>query len=163
MIDILNFVEDAGGVIGGLMGSLPSGSCVAVMQVVKDERLAAGAREWSKIVHLPLFVRDRGDVARWLDGLELVEPGIVEVHQWRPARGDRDYPLGLPLLGAVARKPWTGFPACRDVPAGWPRVKFCGGTVMRVYVKLPRMSGSVAPSPAGPGARGDFNSHSVRM
>lgn len=105
MIDILNFVEDAGGVIDGLMAALPAGSCVAVMQVVMDERLAGGARVWGKIVHAPLFVRDRGEVARWLDGLELVEPGIVEVHAWRPARGDRDYPAGLPLLGAVARKP----------------------------------------------------------
>jgi hypothetical protein len=105
MIDVLNFVEDAGGVIDGLMAALPSGSCVAVMQVVRDERLVAGARRWSKIVHTPLFLRDRGEVARWLDGLELVEPGIVEVHQWRPARGDHDHPLGIPLLGAVARKP----------------------------------------------------------
>ena len=75
------------------------------MQVVRDERLVAGARLWSKIVHTPLFVRDRDEVARWLDGLELVEPGIVEVHQWRPARGDHDRPVGIPLLGAVARKP----------------------------------------------------------
>ena len=105
MIDVLNFVEDAGAVIAGLMTALPSGSCVAVMQVVRDERLAAGARLWGKIVHTPLFVRDRGEVARWLDGFELIEPGIVEVHQWRPRRGDGDYPLGVPLLAAVARKP----------------------------------------------------------
>jgi hypothetical protein len=105
MIDILNFVEDAGAVVAGLMAALPPGSCVAVMQVVRDERLAAGAGQWSKIVRAPLFVRDRGEVARWLDGLELVEPGIVEVDQWRPAHGDQDQPLGIPLLAAVARKP----------------------------------------------------------
>lgn len=105
MIDVLNFVEDPGGVIARLTAALPSGSCVAVMQVVRDERLAVGARWWSNIVHIPLFLRDREEVARWLDGLELVEPGIVEVHQWRPAPGDRDYPAGMPLLGAVARKP----------------------------------------------------------
>ena len=105
MIDILNFVEDPGGVIAGLMTALPPGSCVAVMQVVRDERLAAGARLWGKIVHAPFFVRDRGEVARWLDGLELAEPGIVEVPRWRPARGDGDHPPGIPLLGAVARKP----------------------------------------------------------
>ena len=105
MIDILNFVEDAGGVIAGLMAALPSGSCVAVMQVIRDERLASGARLWGKTINVPLFVRDRGEVARWLDGLELIEPGIVEVHQWRPAAAGHDYPLGIPLLGAVARKP----------------------------------------------------------
>jgi S-adenosyl methyltransferase len=105
MIDILNFIEDPGDVIAGLMTALPSGSCVAVMQVVRDERLVAGARLWRKIVHAPLFVRDRGEVARWLDGLELVEPGIVEVPQWRPAHGDREHAVDVPLLGAVARKP----------------------------------------------------------
>jgi hypothetical protein len=105
MIDVLNFIEDAGAVIAGLMAALPAGSCVAVMQVVRDERLAAGARLWGKIVHVPIFPRDGDEVARWLDGLELVEPGIVEVPQWRPARGDHDHPLGIPLLGAVARKP----------------------------------------------------------
>jgi S-adenosyl methyltransferase len=105
MIDILNFVEDPGGVIARLTAALPSGSYVAVMQVVRDERLALGARWWSNIVNIPIFLRDREEVARWLDGLELVGPGIVEVHQWRPAPGDRDYPAGMPLLGAVARKP----------------------------------------------------------
>lgn len=105
MIDMLNFVEDPGGIISRLMAALPSGSFVAVLQVVRDERLLAGAQRWNSIVHVPLFLRDRGEVAGWLDGLAVVEPGIVEVHQWRPARDDRDYPLGLPLLGAVARKP----------------------------------------------------------
>jgi hypothetical protein len=29
----------------------------------------------------------------------------VELHQWRPAPGDPEFPDGLPLLAAVARKP----------------------------------------------------------
>ena len=37
--------------------------------------------------------------------LELVPPGIVEVHKWRPEPRDLDSPDGMPLLGAVARKP----------------------------------------------------------
>jgi hypothetical protein len=63
------------------------------------------ARRWNQLGATPVFLRDRDEVARWLAGLELVEPGIVEVHRWRPAPGDRDYPEGMPLLGAVARKP----------------------------------------------------------
>ena len=51
------------------------------------------------------FLRGRAEVTRWFGGLELVEPGIVDVDQWRPDPCDRLLPGGMPLLGAVARKP----------------------------------------------------------
>jgi hypothetical protein len=63
------------------------------------------ARRWNRLGAAPVFLRDRDEVVRWLDGLGLGEPGLVEVHQWRPAPGDRDFPEGMPLLVAVARKP----------------------------------------------------------
>ena len=31
-----------------------------------------------------IFARDRAAVARFFEGLELVEPGLVQVSQWRP-------------------------------------------------------------------------------
>ena len=105
MIMVLNFLEDAGDTLERLIAALPSGSYVGVVQPAKDERTEPVARRWNALGAAPVFLRDRDEVARWLAGLELVEPGIVEVHQWRPAPGDRDYPDGMPLLGAVARKP----------------------------------------------------------
>jgi hypothetical protein len=105
MIDILNFVEDASGLLSRLVAAVPSGSYVAVMQVVPDERLVSAAQRWGDIVPAPVFVRDRSQVAGWFTGLELIDPGIVEVHQWRPEPGDPEFPGGMPLLGAVARKP----------------------------------------------------------
>lgn len=105
LIDVLNFVEDASILLSRLLAALPSGSHAAVMQVVPDERLVSAAQRWSHIVPSRVFLRDRAQVARWLADLELVDPGIVEVHQWRPAPGDPEFPEGVPLLGAVARKP----------------------------------------------------------
>jgi hypothetical protein len=105
MIDILNFLEDAGDVLGRLAAAMPAGSYLAVMQPSKDERLTDAARRWNQLAETPVFLRDRAQVARWFAGLELVDPGIVEVHQWRPAPGDPRFPDGMPLLGAVARKP----------------------------------------------------------
>jgi hypothetical protein len=105
MIMMLNFVEDAAEAVARLVAALPSGSYLAVVEPVRDERTVPVARRWNKLGAVPVFLRDHADIARWLDGLELVEPGIVEVHQWRPAPGDPDYPEGMPLLGAVARKP----------------------------------------------------------
>jgi trans-aconitate methyltransferase len=105
MIDILNFVEDAVDVLGRLAAAVPAGSYLAVMQPSKDERLTDAARRWNQLAETPVFLRDRAQVTRWFVGLELVDPGIVEVHQWRPAPGDPRFPDGMPLLGAVARKP----------------------------------------------------------
>ena len=105
MIDILNFLEDATDVLARLAAAVPPGSYLAVMQPSRDERLAAAARRWNQLAATPVFLRDRAQVARWFAGLDLVAPGIVELHQWRPEPEDPDYPEGMPLLGAVARKP----------------------------------------------------------
>jgi S-adenosyl methyltransferase len=43
-------------------------------------------------------------VARFFDGLELVEPGLVYVHAWRPDPGDPEPPGGVSAYGGVARK-----------------------------------------------------------
>jgi SAM-dependent methyltransferase len=104
MIHILNFFEDAAEVLAQLAAAVPAGSYLAIMQPSRDERLAMAARRWNQLAATPVFLRDHGTVARWLAGLELVDPGIVEVHRWRPDPGDPDYPEGMPLLGAVARK-----------------------------------------------------------
>jgi hypothetical protein len=105
MIMMLNFLEDAGDALARLVAAVPSGSYLAVALPARDERTVTVARRWNQLGAAPVFLRDRDEVARWLSGLELVEPGLVEVHQWRPAPGDQDYPDGMPLLGAVARKP----------------------------------------------------------
>ena len=105
IIDILNFIEDAAGEPGpagrgGARRQLPGGHAAG-----QGRAADRGARRWNQMAATPVFLRDRGQVAPWFNGLELVEPGIVEVHPWRPAPGDPDYPDGMPLLGAVARKP----------------------------------------------------------
>ena len=105
MIDILNFLEDAADVLARLAAAVPSGSYLALMQPSRDDRLTGAARRWNQLAATPVFLRDRAQVARWFTGLDLVAPGLVEVHQWRPEPEDPDYPEGMPLLGAVARKP----------------------------------------------------------
>jgi hypothetical protein len=45
--------------------------------------------------------RDRAQIAAFLDGLELVEPGLVSAPLWRPDGEAAE----VPLWAAVARKP----------------------------------------------------------
>ncbi len=108
MIDVLNFIEgtrEVGTIIRTLLDAVPSGSYIALMQPAVDEDLLVAQRRWNQISPIPVWLRDRDEVASWLHDLELAEPGIVDVNEWRPADGDPEYPGGMPLYGAVARKP----------------------------------------------------------
>jgi hypothetical protein len=105
MIDILNFLQDATEALARMVAAVPGGSYLAIMQPVSDERLAMAAHRWNQVATMPVFLRDSEQVGSWFTGLELVDPGIVEVDHWRPGPGDPECPGGAPLLGAVARKP----------------------------------------------------------
>jgi hypothetical protein len=107
MIDILNFLANADEVLAGLVGRVASGSYVVVMQPTPDELLAVAGERWNHISPVPVILRDRATVEGWFTdlGLELVEPGLVQLHRWRPEPDDPRCSAALPLLGAVARKP----------------------------------------------------------
>jgi hypothetical protein len=107
MIDILNFIEDAEGVLAGLVGAAAPGSYLVIMQPTPDELLSLAGERWNHISPIPVILRDRATVARWFTdlGLDLIEPGLVQLHRWRPEPEDPDCSDTLPLLGAVARKP----------------------------------------------------------
>ena len=49
--------------------------------------------------------RSHQEVSRFFDGLEMVEPGLVQLHRWRPGTGLDDTGRDLAAYGAVARKP----------------------------------------------------------
>jgi len=107
MIGVLNFIEGPGlvaRVLRELTAALCPGSYLAIMQPAVDEGLFAVQSRWNQLAPLPVWLRDREEVASWFAGLSLVAPGIVEVHQWRPDQGDPSYPNGIPLYGVVGRK-----------------------------------------------------------
>jgi hypothetical protein len=56
---------------------------------------------------IPLQMRDRAEIERFFDGLELVDPGVQVVHRWRPDaatdRGATDAQVNI--YGGLARKP----------------------------------------------------------
>ncbi|WP_018504426.1 SAM-dependent methyltransferase [Parafrankia discariae] len=57
---------------------------------------------------IPATVRSRDEVARFFDGLDLVEPGVRPVHRWRPddtSGPDRPTDAEVNVYGALARLP----------------------------------------------------------
>ncbi|MFK4144929.1 SAM-dependent methyltransferase [Streptomyces sp. NPDC004065] len=110
MLGILNFVLDtakAREIVGRVMAAVPSGSFLVLTHPTFDADLGgegniAAMEFWNANATPPITARSRADVAAFLEGLDLVEPGLVPCSQWRPEGGS---PAAVPQFGAVAVKP----------------------------------------------------------
>ena len=53
----------------------------------------------------PVAARTHAEAGRFFAGLGLVEPGLVQVHRWRPGAGDAGRDRNLAINAGVGRKP----------------------------------------------------------
>ena len=109
LMAILQHVGDAENpyaIVATLLGALPAGSYLALSHPASDiEAEAQGemAERLNQTMAEKVTMRDRAQVARFFDGLELVEPGLVRVPEWRPeSELEARSPAGL--WGGVGRK-----------------------------------------------------------
>jgi hypothetical protein len=99
--------EDPWGVVGTLLDAMPSGSLLALSHPSQDfnpEAMAEVMRA-AQQGHMTLVPRDRAACARFFDGWELVEPGLVPVMAWRPEGEPPADPESAYYWAGVARKP----------------------------------------------------------
>jgi trans-aconitate methyltransferase len=94
-------------IVQTLMDALPPGSYLAISHPAKDidaEAMAKMADSLNKMMAEKVTFRDRAAVARFFDGLELAEPGLVQASKWRPT-SESEASSPAALWGGVARKP----------------------------------------------------------
>jgi hypothetical protein len=94
--------------VAALMDAPPSGSYLAISHPASDIHAAAQAeaqKRHNERVSTPQTLRSRAEVTRFFDRLDLVPPGVVFVHVWRPDPGDVPPADGVSAHGGVARKP----------------------------------------------------------
>jgi S-adenosyl methyltransferase len=110
LIAVLHFIGDdaeASEIIGKLMDACAPGSSMAISHAAADidaEQQTEMVRRLNQSVAQKATLRDRAGVTRLFDGLELIEPGVVRVTEWRPdSQLEAASPTGL--WGGVARKP----------------------------------------------------------
>ena len=112
IVAVFHFIPGEGAarpIVDRLMGALPAGSYLAVSHVTQDfmppEQLAAH-QKMASAGRSDYWLRGRDEFSSLFEGLDLVEPGIVPVSQWRPDRGaPLPDPSDVGVCGAVARKP----------------------------------------------------------
>jgi hypothetical protein len=110
LIAVMHFVGDdaeASAIIGRLTGACVPGSYVTLSHAASDidgEQQSEMVRRLNQSVAEKATLRDHAGVTRLFDGLDLVEPGLVRVSDWRPG-SDLEAARPTGLWGGVGRKP----------------------------------------------------------
>jgi hypothetical protein len=118
MAAVLHFVPEdvlADEAVARLLGAVGPGSYLVVSHAAAESFMPPGWQPvgdgddvYRRQTATPGTVRTRSEVERFFNGLELVDPGVVWVHEWRPDGGPAE-PLDVPydggLWAGVGRKP----------------------------------------------------------
>jgi hypothetical protein len=106
----LPFVADAAraaSAVSALAAALAPGSYLTLCHVASDLDPAVmdGVGQWNLMSAKQFTPRSRAQVAAFTAGLDLVEPGLVPVNDWRPEPGGDGLDPPAPVYAVVARKP----------------------------------------------------------
>ncbi|MEU0409827.1 SAM-dependent methyltransferase [Streptomyces griseorubiginosus] len=100
--------DDVYRLVGRYVDALAPGSYLILSQVTPDlnpEAIAKAAQQF-RAGGTPFFPRSLGEFSRFFEGLELLGPGVIPVHGWRPEPVDvAAQEEGIvPVYAGVARK-----------------------------------------------------------
>jgi len=97
---------EARAVVQRLMDELRPGSYLVVQDGTDtDPELNEAMDIWNQTANPPYAMRPHDEILGYFDGLELVEPGLVDGARWRPEPGPAGPPALLHNRAGVARKP----------------------------------------------------------
>jgi hypothetical protein len=109
-IGVLHLVadeEDPYGIVARTVAATVPGSYLALTQPAADvdpDVVAEGARQYNQSVKTAQTRRTHEQTLRFFDGLDLVPPGVVQFHRWRPDPGAPVIEGNVSGWAGVARK-----------------------------------------------------------
>ncbi|MCP9956374.1 MULTISPECIES: SAM-dependent methyltransferase [Streptomyces] len=113
LVSVLHFLEDADRpyeAVARLRDALAPGSLLILTHaslecIPASEEQADGAIGVYRDIRRPLVMRSRDEVARFFDGCEMVEPGLVAMPYWRPdTPPEQEDPYAFSGFAGVGRK-----------------------------------------------------------
>jgi hypothetical protein len=108
-IGVLHLVsdeEDPRRIMTEMLDATVPGSYLALTQPAKDinaDQVAEGARRYNERVRTPQTRRTYAQTLRFFDGMEIISPGLVQCHRWRPAPGAVGLEENVSAYGGLAR------------------------------------------------------------
>jgi hypothetical protein len=111
LIGVLHCIPDGDdplGIVARLLSAVPSGSYLVVAHPASDihaTQIGDAARRLNLLMSEPVTLRTHAEVCRFFEGLEMMEPGVVQLHRWRIGTAGVSPDHDLANYGGVARKP----------------------------------------------------------
>ncbi|WP_369229928.1 SAM-dependent methyltransferase [Streptomyces sp. R21] len=99
--------DEAYSIVRRLLDALPSGSHLVLSHTITSPAMPDvddAVAFWNEHGTPKLTQRTPEAVARFFDGLELLEPGVVSCSRWRPENTDGAEPDEVAMFGGVGRK-----------------------------------------------------------
>jgi hypothetical protein len=106
ILHLIGDEDDPYGIVAALMDAVPPGSYLTLSHIASDietEALGEARDRVSKYMPVKQTYRSHAEVVRFFDGLDMVEPGLVRVQQWRPS-SEVEAKSPAALWGGVGRK-----------------------------------------------------------
>ena len=98
--------EKAQSIVKRLVGGVGSGSYLTMNDGTDtSQEVVEAARIWNQSANPTYHLRSPDRIARFFDGLELVEPGVVSPPRWRPEPSGSGPPAEIDSACGVGRKP----------------------------------------------------------
>ncbi|MGH3974272.1 MAG: SAM-dependent methyltransferase, partial [Pseudonocardiaceae bacterium] len=98
--------EEMRSIVARVMAAVPSGSYLALWDSTDtDEAYREAAAKYVETGAVPYLLRSIEQIGQCFEGLEMVEPGLVSITQWRPDTAEVGKVEPIDAYGAVARKP----------------------------------------------------------
>jgi O-methyltransferase involved in polyketide biosynthesis len=111
LLGVLQFIaaeDNPQALVDSLLAACPPGSFLVLGQIASDvetERIAEATARMSRMTGGANVARTYDEVLAFFHGLELLEPGLVPLPDWRPEPSDPPVPGPVPFWCGVARKP----------------------------------------------------------
>jgi len=109
ILSVLHFIDDSddpAGIVRQVMDGVVPGSYLAISAATRDfdtDRINQAAGEFNaQRVAAQIALRTHAQISRYFDGLDLVDPGLVPVNQWRAPAG---LTQTVTMYAGVGRKP----------------------------------------------------------